>query len=224
MAATTLLRRRILDEMVETENERDGSRKWIPVGSINSLVENADIIAIIREARGAEEANWTVEYLNSLKKFVLLKARRLFALLVSQKHVQLLDLFYGNDFDDNMFPVKRLKLVKGQKIDKQSEPRWIIGSTNNLITPEQKRISYHKDDVDDEAIDDMCRYKQWIFFVPVFGEHDLAYVFNPACLMPFFDELDTEKTNKTNFSVVRHFVMDRSHLKFTTKFVRNHFV
>jgi hypothetical protein len=224
MAATTLLRERMQDEMVETENERDGDRKWIPVGSINSLVESADIIAIIREAKGAEEANRTMEYLNSLKKFVLFKARRLFALLVWQKHVQLLDLFYGNDFDDNKFPIKRLKLVKGQKFDNKSKLRWTIESTNNLIAPEQKRISYYGDDVDNEAIDDMCRYKQWIFFVPVFAEHDLAYVFNPHCLMPFFDELDTEKTNKTNFSVVRHFVMHRSHLKFTTKIVRNLFV
>jgi hypothetical protein len=223
-AATKLLRRRILDEIVEAENERDGSHKWIPVGSINSLVENADVIAIIREARGAEEANWTMEYLNSLEKFVLLKARRLFALLVWQKHVQLLDLFYGNDFDDNMFPVKLLKLVKGQKFDKQSKPRWTIESTNSLITSEPKRISYYKDDVDDEAIDDMCRYKQWIFFVPVFGEYNLAYVFSPACIMPFLDELDTEKTNQTNFSVVRHFVIHSSHLKFTTKIVRNLFI
>jgi hypothetical protein len=224
MATTMLLRDGIKDEMLEIENERDGSSKWIPVGSINSLIEDADVVTIFQEAKGAEEASWTTDYIKKLERFVLLKARRLFALLVWQKRVQLVDFFCCNDFGDDMFPIRLLRPDKGQKTDKQSKPKWTIESINNP-TKTRKQISYRGHRVDDEDIDDICRFKQWHFFVPVFGENDPDYVFNPACHMPFLEELEPEKANETNFSVVRHFVIHSSHLKFTSnhEIVRNSF-
>jgi len=220
-----LLRDEIKDEMLEIENERDGSSKWIPIGSIDSLIEKFGVVTILQEAQGAETASWTTDYIKTLEKFVLLKARRLFSLLVWQKHIQLLDLFYRNDFGDDMFPIRLLKPNKREKHDKQSKPRWTIESTSSS-TEIRKTISYRGHGVDDDDIDDICRFKQWHFFVPIFGENDPVYVFNPACLMPFLEELDPENTNETNFSVVRHFVIHSSHLKFTKndEIVRNGFI
>jgi hypothetical protein len=229
------LRDKIKAEIMEIKYARDDKHKWISSGSITGLIVEPEVVAALQMEGLANWTSWTPagfqnpeQFVEKLKEFVVKRAPRLFALLVHEKHVELLDHFYGNNFDDDMFPIE---LLGGTHKERDSDDQtqifwtWTIESTKN-----HKRISYRGKGVDDNAIDSMCT-RQWLFFVPVFGEDDdnPIDVFDQACQMPFIKELETGGTDEaiqTNFSVVRHFVVDRSHLNFTNneELVRNCFL
>jgi len=209
------LKDRIKHEMLEIRDKRDGStHEWIAAASITELITPTEVVKILQNEN---EASWIAVDIDNLKEFVLQKSPRLFALLVYMNQVHLLKLFYRNSFDDSMFPIRFLYSDQGNESDTSSQTRWTIESTKA-----QRKISYTNLGVDDTAMEAICRFWQWKFFVPVFRDEDCFYVFDPACQMPFLEELETGE----KFSFVRHFVIHRSHLMFADmeEIVRNSFV
>jgi ankyrin repeat protein len=215
---TRQLRDRLKSAVMVVNSERDAiSHKWISLASIKDLIRDAEVVTTLHET-SAETGSWTVAYIEALKDFILKKALRLFALLVSQEQAQLLELFCINDFGDEMFPIKLLEPDEGNETNRQNTPRWTIQSI-----AKQTKVSYRGQRVEDYDIEGICELWQWQFFVPVFSQNDPVYVFDPRCHMPFLRELETMETN---FSVVRHFVIHRSHLDFRdiNQIVRSHCV
>jgi hypothetical protein len=228
------LRDKITEAIIETKYARNDKHKWISSGSIRRLIVEPEVVAVLRMEDLANWTSWTPavqnleQFVTELKEFVVKYAPRLFAFLVHERHVELLDHFYGKKFDDEMFPIERLGATHKEKdSDNQTQIvwSWTIESTKT-----HERISYRGKGVDDNALDSMCS-RQWIFFVPVFGEQDdnPIDVFDQACQMPFIKELEmggTDEATRTYLSVVRRFVIDRSHLNFTNneELVRNCFL
>jgi hypothetical protein len=200
-------------------NKRNGVKSyWVSFDSIQRLIGDAEAENILQETKKAndEATNWTPAHIKRLKEFVFGKALRLFALLVFRNHVQLLELFYQNDFGDDMFPIEYLESTD------QGTPGWTIESRGT-----GKKVTYEGWEVEEgSSMEDICLLSQWQFFVPVFKESDPVNEFSPLCVMPFLGEEETDKKNITNFSVVRHFVIHRSHLSFSNigQIVRNDFV
>jgi hypothetical protein len=201
MAATSVLLAAL--EEKQTKIQIDGTtKKWISLLDIRSLVKVEEVEKILRETTGI---NHSPSHTKELKDFIFGKALRLFALLVLLEHVQMLELFYQNRFGDEMFPVRELPRTS------YSNRGWTIES----IGRDKSRVSYKGREVTNREIESICSLFQWEVFVPVFDETNPVNDFNPLCQMPFLREEETEKKNVTNFSIVRHFVMHRSHLCFS---------
>ncbi|KAK1483651.1 protein kinase domain-containing protein [Colletotrichum tamarilloi] len=178
------------DAEVEIRNQRDAKKyKWIPISSIDEILEGHSI-DVEDEVHG----------------FIFKKAKRLFSLLVRQSHFEWLPLFHANDFGDEDFPINF-------SVDRKSQV-WALKSCKT-----GKAISFEVTDrevngisrKDYDSLCDFCDYHQWLIFVPIFSPDDRAQVFDPLCRMPFLQEFES---HGTNFSIVRHFVIHRSHLNF----------
>jgi hypothetical protein len=197
-------------EKKRIENGTQGVTKyWVPLEDIQNLIRNAEVEKILRETR---KLNDDSAHIKELKEFVFGKALRLFALLVSETLVQLLELFHQNDFGDEMFPIEQFKSTK---------PGWTIES----MVAQEKRLTYEGREVKKKHIEKICQMSQWEFFVPIFEERNPVKELNQQYQMPFLREEETDKKNITNFSVVKHFVIHRSHLSFSnmSQIVRNDF-
>lgn len=199
------------DSMIKSVKD---SLYWVPFDRIQTLVQDAKVEKILKEVQQGhcEAAAWTPESIKRLKKFVCEKALRIFALLVSQDLVHLLELFYENDFGDEMFPIE------------ESANKGTLGWTIKSIKTEREVKYEVKIEKWDRTIRNICQH-QWEFFVPVFKEGDPVYQFSPLCQVPFLREEEPDKKKVTNFSIVRHFVIHRCHLNFsnTDQIVRNDF-
>jgi hypothetical protein len=219
-ATMARLTSKIKREIMTIKYQDDSEHKWISSGSIRKLITETEVVAVLQNEKSA---SWATAEFEKMKEFFLKPARRLFALLVYLEHEELLDHFYHNNFDDDMFPIKLVVTQEESDSDDQSQPGWIVKSTKN-----QKQIRYSGKGVKDKDIEGICKFWQWQFFVPVFrvDNDNPIEAFDQACQMPFIEELKTGKATETNFSVVRHFVVDRSHLEFSKneELVRNYFV
>jgi hypothetical protein len=218
MATTRRLQLELRKNQMVINNKTDGvKRYWVSFDIIQNLIGDVEVEKILQETKKVkdEATTWTPAHIKRLKEFVFEKALRLFALLVSQSHVQLLELFYRSDFGDDMFPIEHVESTY------QDPPGWTIESKRT-----GKKVTYEGWEVGDLSIETIYRLWQWQFFVPVFKESDPVHEFSPLCQMPFLREEGTDKKNITNFSVVRHFVIHRSHLSFSNigQIVRNDFV
>ncbi|UQC87781.1 protein kinase domain-containing protein, partial [Colletotrichum lupini] len=178
------------DAEVEITNQRDAKKyKWIPISSIDKILEGHSI-DVEDEVHG----------------FIFKKAKRLFSLLVRQSHFEWLPLFHANDFGDEDFPINF-------SVDTKSQV-WALKSRKT-----GKAISFEVTDrevngisrKDQDSLYDFCNHHQWLIFVPIFSPDDRAHVFDPLCRMPFLKEFES---HGTNFNIVRHFVIHRSHLNF----------
>ncbi|KAK1570125.1 kinase domain-containing protein [Colletotrichum navitas] len=191
MTAIKSLKQRISREVIEVEyGSTSKTEKWIPWASIKS---------IITEKAGDVTGELTADksLAKSLNKFALSKARRLLALLVYVKCEEWFELFYRNDFGDDMFPIE----IVGKGSQRAVES-----------TKTGKRADFLEEQLEDREIDTICELWQWMFFVPVFRPNDkTARVFHWRCRLPFIKEY---RTYDSNFSSVTHLVMHRDHLKF----------
>jgi hypothetical protein len=164
--------------------------------------------------RKEKSASWATADFEKAKEFFLSSASRLFALLVYLGHEELLDNFYSKRFNDDMFPIELVSIEEENDSDDQGQPGWTVKSTKN-----GNEIKYSGYGVTDRQIQSLCKLWQWQFFVPVFrvdNDNSIGPPFDQRCQMPFTKEMGTGHAAKTHFSVVRHFVMDLSHLEFST--------
>ncbi|GKT64291.1 protein kinase domain-containing protein [Colletotrichum tofieldiae] len=185
----TELREKLSKAVIRVEHKSSTkTHKWISWESIKSITDEAgDVVGKLA----------TSEYhAEGLKKFALLKARRLVALLFHIGHEKWLERFYHNDFGDDMFPIE----VKYEGSHRTVESTKTKKRADFL----EELFQYHDFDV-------ICDMWQWMFFVPIFSQDDTAYVFDWRCQLPFVQELET---SESNFSTVTHLVIHRGHLKF----------
>ncbi|EFQ25723.1 protein kinase domain-containing protein [Colletotrichum graminicola] len=191
MTAIRSLKQRISREAIDVEyGSTNKTEKWISWASIRS---------IITETAGDVVGELTTDkrLAKSLKTFALSKARRLLALLVYTKCEEWFELFYRNDFGDEMFPIE----IVGKGSQRAVES-----------TKTGKRADFLEEQLGDCEIESICDMWQWMFFVPVFSPNDkTASVFHWRCRLPFIKEYNTYDSN---FSSVTHLVMHRDHLKF----------
>ncbi|KAK2039812.1 kinase domain-containing protein [Colletotrichum somersetense] len=181
-----LLSQEVIEVKYESSNKKE---KWIPWASIKS---------IITEGAGDATNELTTDkrMAKSLKKFALSKARRLLALLVYIRCEAWFELFYQNNFGDEMFPIE---------IVEKDGQRAVESKTG-------ERADFLEEQLEDPRIDTICEMWQWMFFVPVFSPNDsTAREFHWRHRLPFIRE---HKTYDSNFSSVTHLVMHRDHLKF----------
>lgn len=179
------------DAEVEIMCKRDAKKyKWIPISSINEILESCQRFDVEDTVRG----------------FIFAKAKRLFSLLVRQEHFEWLSLFHSNDFGDENFPINF-------SVDRISNV-WALKSckTDTTISFEVTEREVNGISASDQdSLATFCDHHQWLIFVPIFSPDDEAHVFDPLCRMPFVEEFESQVTN---FSIVRHFVIHRSHLNF----------
>lgn len=197
------LRIKISKEMMDIRHETSNTTyRWISFTSIEELINDANEAEVVAELKEATQAN--AEELEKLKRFTFQKAKRLFALLVVARRLKWIKTFFEHDFGDDMFPIKLLTS------NAEGNPTWEIESMKG-----ENRVRYKEKGAYDEAadtiIDSIGDSSQWRFFVPVFGPGDPDHEFDRNCKLPFLKEF---KPKKTNFSVVRHFVIDKRHLNF----------
>lgn len=193
--------RRILrNSTFEFMDKRDAKKyRWIPISSIHQLFEEHDGIVEALQMDG-------FELQDDMKRFVFHQAKRLVALLIRFNHLKWLSLFHSNDFGDENFPINF-------SVDRSSN-MWTLQSSKT-----EKMISFEvtKSEVngisanDQDSLAAFCDHHQWLIFLPVFSPDDRTHVFDPLCRMPFLKEFEP---HVTNFSIVRHFVIHRSHLNF----------
>ncbi|KAG9237327.1 hypothetical protein BJ875DRAFT_454144 [Amylocarpus encephaloides] len=194
------------NELIEVE-----IRNWVPVLAIKELVKDTVVVGILKEAsmESAGATSWTKTQIEELTEFVLKKAQRLFALLVMNDMVRLLDLFYSNDFGDDMFPIEQLRLDNGRETVNRSKPERTIQSIQT-----QKKISYTDQGIYGDKIRNLCIYWQWEIFVPIFSSNNSVYALRPLSNLPFLKKYQGDKKTETNFSIISHVSIHRSHLDF----------
>ncbi|KZL81214.1 protein kinase domain-containing protein [Colletotrichum incanum] len=189
MTEIQLLRNDISKAVIEVRHESCAkTQKWIPWASIKSITDKAgDVLGKLATNE---------RYVEGLKAFALLKARRLVALLIHIEREEWLERFYRNDFGDDMFPIE---------LNGTGSHRTVKSTSTN------RKADFLGEFLENREIDVMCNMWQWMFFVPIFSQDDSAYVFDWRCQLPFVQELET---SESNFSTVTHFVIHRDHLKF----------
>ncbi|CAH0044492.1 unnamed protein product [Clonostachys solani] len=201
--AAEILAEKIEDGELEIKNKTDDKKYvWIPFDHIENLVQDeANIRAVLeKQPKGTSSVD-------DMTSFVLGRAKRLFAMLVRYDKLHWLKLFYENKFADDQFPIERISLEDQSRDDVTSNCKWAIRSINHPENEVPFPAKAKKDD-----IDYLCDQYQWRFFVPVFIEDDgPVYSFNPSLRFPFLKEIDTGV--ESNFSVVRHYVIHRRHIK-----------
>ncbi|KAK1547678.1 protein kinase domain-containing protein [Colletotrichum paranaense] len=181
-------------EITVSDHRLETRYTWIPLSSIHRIIENDGIRNALQEES------------ESVKGFVLLKAKRLISALIRRDHLDWLQLFYNADFGDEHFPINF-------RIDRDSQV-WTLQSCES-----HKSISFKVSEeevngiskYDGDSLADFCDYHQWQYFVPVFAPNEPAHFFDPRCPMPFVKQFEPYATN---FSIARHFVIHRSHLNF----------
>ncbi|OHE92907.1 protein kinase domain-containing protein [Colletotrichum orchidophilum] len=190
----------------EVSNTRDvRTYTWTPLSSINNIIQdNSHVVKALEEK---------IRMSDSMKRFIFGRAKRLVSLLIRLDRLDLLQRFHGEQFGDEDFPIR---YIKPRTTGNKSRPKWSIQSCRSDKTVSSGVVldeddSDDEDDNEKEMIRQFCNTYQWRFFVPVFSPHDKAHVFDPRCQMPYLEELGS---NQTNFSVVRHFVIHRTHLNF----------
>lgn len=172
---------------------------WIPISSINEIFAKRDVVL--------KELRLTIEVSDDMESFIFNEAKRLVALLIRRNHLSWLGTFHREKFGDDCFPVKFKHTKHGDKTQ-----QWTIQSCKP-----KKSFSLQPDASGGtgsfkDALKTFCEHEQWGVFVPVFQPDDDAHVFQDRCDMPYLREVSDP--NKTNYSVVRHFVMHQAHLNF----------
>ncbi|KAI3548160.1 protein kinase domain-containing protein [Colletotrichum filicis] len=206
MLSLSHLQERLKEATLKVRNNRDDrTYNWIPILCIREILDNHD--AIVQAFR-----NEHFEIGHKMNIFMFEEAMTLVALLIRRGHHKWLSLFHDNGFGNKYFPIE----FQSVKID-QSSQEWTVGSYKSNKSTKSVSFEVTANTVngiskkDDDELGNFCNQYQWEFFVPVFAPNEPAHVFDPRCPMPFLDEFEPYATN---FSIVRHFVIHRSHLNF----------
>ncbi|CAH0038842.1 unnamed protein product [Clonostachys rhizophaga] len=197
---------KIKNGTLEIENDTDQETyEWVPFDHIEKLLgDEANVRAVLRAVL-EKQPKMTHSVHDDMTRFVLGKAKRLFAVLVRYNKLDWLKLFYDKGFADDQFPIERKSVKDLGPGYVGPDCKWAVRS---IKYPE----NYVPFPVEKDDIDYLCRLCQWHFFVPVFTEDDEpVYIFSPSQILPFLEEIDTGV--ESNFSVVRHYVIHRRHIE-----------
>ncbi|KAK1722435.1 uncharacterized protein BDZ83DRAFT_418964 [Colletotrichum acutatum] len=206
MSSLSDLQELLKEAAVDVRNDSDDmTYTWVPISRIHEILADHDAVV-----KAFQDENFEIG--REMKSFMFDKAKTLVAVLIRRGRHKWLSFFHGGSFDNKCFPIN----FESVKIDKSCQ-KWTVASykSNQSIKSVSFKVTANEVDgiskKDDDELANFCKQYQWEFFVPVFAPNEPAHVFDPRCPMPFVKEFEPYATN---FSIVRHFVIHRSHLNF----------